>query len=919
MKKVSFVYFAVFLIILLVSFYPVLKQLGVIVPSWDWNVPLYQEQFIDQLKIQFDVWEEKNSGGYFYQVRGELFYWLVIFPFSFLPVELIAKIFPVFLIIIAYWSMFFLAQRALKLKSFWSFGAAVLYALSPFVYSRLIAGHLTMILSYALIPLMITLISQPTKKNIFLLVILFPFLSVHLNMAVLVLIILFAFVLFLLIKQKKSITRLILILFGGLLLVTAYLWLPTVQNLFNNQPLFFKESSLISNFAQQEENIKQASINIASFVSFNLPQNLYTEFVYPFLWPKLGKLSAAGFSLLALAGLIWSRKEKSSWPFSFLFFFGLIFSTGVANPIGKVVFMLLAKINPLLSAGFDNPPRFLPIYLLGLISLVVSFLAKVDRKIPIDKKIYLKIAFCLGLFFLLSAWWSGGLAKSVYDNSYLTFSLASQPTATQNKPVYDSLKKEANGYRISYFPPTHVSPLVSNESLLRWQSQFPPQPHFLADIYPDLTKKIIAQAYLPYGSQKLNSLLAMASVKFLVWDNLGYFNSHYDFDFFGQTTNYQPIVYQNLNQFLKAASLGLENIYQIQEPYPMVYLPDKVIKTNQLSHSLVPLLENDFLNQKTAIIDQEEETMISSDLTAVYGNLPAPIQNPLQFNLAIEKPGQYQLFFKDSDQSWRQLADQELFLGDNQIEIYFKEQASQIGVWEDFDQNTRCANIKMGSNRQAYRLFGQYLFTGENAHLVVLRGSGREIFSQEDIIYDQKLVSTNYEQKMDFGFSLPETVESARICLFNPDNKNQLKINSFNLFSFYQPELLAVNLGSQEKSQPPQITFERIAPSQYRVVIVNASDPFLLTLNQSFHPGWQIIKEGKILPAKHFPTNSFTNTWEIQEPGNYQLTVKFAPQKIYRIGLIISGLTFFFALGFLVKEHFCFRKSKKSASSKKKP
>lgn len=890
MKKVSLIYFTGFLILLLISFWPILKQFGAISPHWDWNIPYYQEQFFDQFKAQLNLWEEKGNGGYFYQFRGELPYWLIILPFSFLPGGMSGKVFPLVLIIIAYWSMFLMIQKLLKLKPLWAFLAASLYALSPFVYSRLIAGHLTMILVYALIPLIPFGLNQFNPKKGLYLILLFPFFFAHLNMAVLSLMIFLIFLSFSLIAEKRRLVK--MIPFGlGLVLITGYLWLPSLKNLFNNQPFFFKEAALISNLDQQKENIKQGSVSIFKLAKFGLPQNLYTEFVYPWPWPKIGAGVAVLFFLIALIGLAAGRKEKAIWPFSFLFLLGLFASTGVTSPIGRLFFNLLSKISPVLSAGFDNPPRFLPLYLLGFISLAFFFINKIDDQINRGNKNHLLRVFIFtGWFFLLSPWWSGGLGRPVYPESYLSFSLSSRLAPAQNKLIFDFLKQEANGYRVAYFPPINISPPTKSETLLRWQSQFSPQPHFLADIYPDLAKRIILESYSPNGSQKLNSLLAMGSIKFLIWENLDYFQVSRNLNFFGPATNYQPIVKKNLDQLSGVNSFDKANIYQVANPYPIVYIPQKVIISDQPDNSLMALLENDFISDKTLILDsktQEER----ADIWAVYGDFPSPWKNNIQFSLRVDQPGQYQLFFKKAESSWKKLPDQNLDIGDPKIRADFNKSANLIGTWAQYDANIRCAAIAAKDKYQAYRLLGSYRFLGERAHLIIAQGGPNDNLSQEEIVFAEDLVSPDQETIIDFGFSLNEEDGPFRVCLVNYDNNDQLKINSLGIFFFYQPELLATKTNTVPPKNQPGVTFEKASPSQYLVNIERANEPFFLVLNQSFHPGWQVSKNNQLLSAKHYQANTFANAWLIEETGSYQLSIEFLPQKSYQAGLLISGVT----------------------------
>ena len=82
--KKNLLFFSLFLALALISFWPIFSQKGAVVPTWDWNLPLYPRQAWEQFRNQFNLWEERAEGGFFYPVRGELLYWLAFLPFSFL-------------------------------------------------------------------------------------------------------------------------------------------------------------------------------------------------------------------------------------------------------------------------------------------------------------------------------------------------------------------------------------------------------------------------------------------------------------------------------------------------------------------------------------------------------------------------------------------------------------------------------------------------------------------------------------------------------------------------------------------------------------------------------------------------------------------------------------------------------------------
>lgn len=95
----------------------------------------------------------------------------------------------------------------------------------------------------------------------------------------------------------------------------------------------------------------------------------------------------------------------------------------------------------------------------------------------------------------------------------------------------------------------------------------------------------------------------------------------------------------------------------------------------------------------------------------------------------------------------------------------------------------------------------------------------------------------------------------------------------------------------------PQISYEKNNASEYRVKVNGADKPFILVLSQLFDPAWKIIfdvplSEGKELEARHFLANTYANGWIIDRKGDYELTIKFMPQDVLRLGEKISLGTF---------------------------
>ena len=130
----------------------------------------------------------------------------------------------------------------------------------------------------------------------------------------------------------------------------------------------------------------------------------------------------------------------------------------------------------------------------------------------------------------------------------------------------------------------------------------------------------------------------------------------------------------------------------------------------------------------------------------------------------------------------------------------------------------------------------------------------------------------------------------------------------------YQPEILLKllpednkeSLLSRVENEQPNITFDCLKPTKYRLDIDGAQQPYYLIFSETFHPDWRLFyKNREIATKNHRLVNGFANSWYITPEDsdgqdNYELVVEFWPQRLFYIGLGISFLTIISGLIYLV-------------------
>ncbi len=185
--------------------------------------------------------------------------------------------------------------------------------------------------------------------------------------------------------------------------------------------------------------------------------------------------------------------------------------------------------------------------------------------------------------------------------------------------------------------------------------------------------------------------------------------------------------------------------------------------------------------------------------------------------------------------------------------------------------------------------------------------------------------------------SLPKT-EQGIIQVYYEGNRfsipkpNSLKIEAISLV---EPTVVVKSEQGLPNREIPKITFSKINPTKYRILVEGARSPYNLVFSESFHSGWKLylsqsqnfsqsfsasyfngeIKEGKhqniffnrstfetlgkrpVAEKGHFPVNGYANLWYItpEDVGgaeNYELIVEFWPQQLFYLG--ITGGTVIF-------------------------
>ena len=145
-----------------------------------------------------------------------------------------------------------------------------------------------------------------------------------------------------------------------------------------------------------------------------------------------------------------------------------------------------------------------------------------------------------------------------------------------------------------------------------------------------------------------------------------------------------------------------------------------------------------------------------------------------------------------------------------------------------------------------------------------------------------------------FGKSAQELISSLENNQFDPKNE---------VFVCTSKDTCNPYLPNQDISKiyiddiPESIEFKKVSPVKYDIKINNSKGKFILVFNNSYHQGWTALVNGKLLDgSKHFVANGYANGFLIDNVGNLNISLQFAPEtrmtKVYKISFIgiIAGI-----------------------------
>lgn len=130
-----------------------------------------------------------------------------------------------------------------------------------------------------------------------------------------------------------------------------------------------------------------------------------------------------------------------------------------------------------------------------------------------------------------------------------------------------------------------------------------------------------------------------------------------------------------------------------------------------------------------------------------------------------------------------------------------------------------------------------------------------------------------------------------------------IQINDLSVKKLSSPIFVFEKKGVMKNLQAtPNMQFDMVNQTKYKVAVQKAKQPFFLTFSQRFTPDWKVYIDGKNeIPEKnHILSNGYANTWYIDKTGNFTLTLEYKPQRLFYMMSIVSVIAFACSVGILL-------------------
>lgn len=570
----------------LVGFAAMFGTPGIAGHTWDWGVPNFAEQFQAMSANHFSTWDHYFETGRYHYFKLELLYWLAITPFADAGGEVMSKALPFVFVAASGLAMLPLA-RHLGLNWFWSALAAIFYALSPYTFSRVVAGHMPMLAGYALIPLLLRVffawvrgVREGGRLGAAPVIgcgLLLGLTSMHPSVGVGSAVTLGLCWLFFLVKGpgRRRLTlgfalTLCLAMFMNIHFMAPflgdYLGRGAISHGWGLSASAKGEVTVDTELPMRERFHQSTSQPVEATALLDLRPGMDTEYAFPApggmrtAWV----LASLALACLALGSFAARGRRPETGALYLVALTGVVLVCGSRTPMGWALYQgALKTFAPILFAAFSNTTRWLPLIVTAYALLAFQLPQAFEGGLSPKGRLALRACLAATVLVFVSPWLGQKLVAHVAkDTTPQPLAVKFTPIHPDDAAVYSFLRDQRAACRVSYLPPVGVSWPGDSPYSYEWTSAYSPKPFFLAFYNNPLGAEIMKTMFAPQPSDRLARLFGLASVKWLVYPHYDFFVSYEDFqpDYEGSPMvdgfkNYKPVLDRTL-----ALQQGLERV-----------------------------------------------------------------------------------------------------------------------------------------------------------------------------------------------------------------------------------------------------------------------------------------------------------------------------------------------------------------------
>ena len=605
----------------LISFAGVLARPGIVGHTWDWGVPNFLEQYRSMAEHHFSTWDAYFETGRYHYFKLELLYWQLIIPLARMGGEWMSKLLPLCFVTASGLAMLPLARR-FGLNWFYATLAALFYALSPYTYSRVVAGHMPMLAGFAIIPLLLlayfTLLASIRERGrmapraaiacglLLGLTSLHPSVGVS-SAAMLGLLGLHA--------VAKGPGRWRVLASTGLVFALAlamnihfmapflgdYLGKGAIRHGWGLSASSKGEVTVDTELPMREGFHQSTSQPVDAVIRLDLRPGMDTEYAFP-APPGLRApwvLSSLALAGLALCSFTARRMRRDSDEEDTLraqnagmfvvALTGVLLVCGSRTPFGVAFYQgVLKGFLPILFAAFSNTTRWLPLIVTAYALLAFQLPQAWEERGSARRPWLTRAVLAAVLLVFVSPYLGQSLlSRAPKDAVPQPLALKHTPIHPEDAKVYAFLRDQRAWGRVAYLPPVGISWPGDSPYSYEWSSAYSPKPFFLAFYNNPLGSEIISSMYAEQPSPNLDRLFGLASVRYLVYPHDEFFISYQDFQpgYRGEPVvdgfkNYKPVLDKALalqRGLVLEKRFGSVDIYRNPEAAPGVFAASRLL------------------------------------------------------------------------------------------------------------------------------------------------------------------------------------------------------------------------------------------------------------------------------------------------------------------------------------------------------